>query len=92
MKQNYDFKRGDVVGFIFAQPGNDTTYLLLLGVDHEKDTATAWDLGFEMEVDLQLARIWKASERELDSGLWKNSVVKTQRQMADEARAKFGIS
>ena len=63
---SYQFAEGDVVGYIYAQPGNDTTYLVLTEVRDED--ASAWDCTFDMSVEsVRLERIWKASDRELDS-------------------------
>ena len=59
---------GDVVGFVYAQPGNDTTYMLVESIDG--DRANCWDVGFEMPVaNVELSKLWKASERELQSSI-----------------------
>jgi hypothetical protein len=89
-----NFKRGDVAGYVFAQPGNDTTFVLLTEVRDED--ADAWDLMFEMEVnDLKLDKLWPASDREMESSTMfiggDRSGSFSVRQLADEYRNKMGI-
>jgi hypothetical protein len=60
-----ELKKDDVVGFIFAQPGNDRTYMLINDV--RDDEVDAWDLVFDMPVTaIKTKHLWLASERELD--------------------------
>ena len=89
-----NLKRGDVAGYVFAQPGNDTTYLLLTEV--RADDADAWDLMFDMEIKaVKLSCLWAASERELESRTTfmggKRSGSFSVQQLADEARKKLGL-
>jgi hypothetical protein len=82
---------GSVVGLVYAQPGNDVTYLLVLRI--EGDKAIMWDVAFGIEVSCNVDRLWAATERELDStisfgpGTGRTGSY-TIRQLADEARAR----
>lgn len=86
-------KIGDIVGMVYAQPGNDVTYLLVRGI--EGDTAALYDVMFEFEVRCRVDRLWIATEHELDSTVGfsggKRSGSYTIRQLADEARAKYKL-
>lgn len=63
-----EIKVGDVVGIVFAQPGNDTTYMLVERIDSDK--ARCWDVCFGMEVkDVEVSRLWLATERELQRAI-----------------------
>lgn len=63
---NDNFSAGDIVGYVFAQPGNDTTFLLLTEVRQED--ASAYDITFDFALDsVPLEDIWHASEQELES-------------------------
>ena len=59
-------KKGDIVGYVFAQPGNDTTYLVL--TDVRETDVTAWDIVFCIELEsVRWDCLWLATERELQS-------------------------
>jgi hypothetical protein len=64
-----EIKRGDFVGFIFAQPGNDTTYMVVRSVSDGK--AICYDPFFNVELPVDLDRLWLASDAELDRDYWK---------------------
>jgi hypothetical protein len=88
--RNEPKKVGDVCGYIFGQPGNDVTYLLILNIKGDK--ADCWDLPFDMEVkNIDLNSMWIASDRELDSGADFHTDKRrghfTYRQLAREKRA-----
>ena len=86
------FKSGDVVGFIFGQPGNDTTYIVLTAV--RSNDADGWDLFFNMKLTgLKLSKLWFATERELNiSGVFApGRPVASVRQLAEEARQRLGV-
>lgn len=88
-------KRGDVVGFVFAQPGNDTTYMVL--TDVRAENADAWDLSFDMEVKaLKLDKLWAARESEMNSRIsfadGKRSGTFSVHQLAKKAKKKLGVS
>ncbi len=57
-----DFKKGDFVGFIFAQPGNDTTHMVVLETGEKM---RCWDVWFDFEICIAPERLWHLSEREL---------------------------
>ena len=59
-----DFKIGDFVGFVFAQPGNDTTQLVVIGVDGDK--IKCWDVWFDFEISIAPDRLWILTEREME--------------------------
>lgn len=85
---------GDVVGYIFGQPGNDTTYLVLTDV-READ-ASAYDCTFDFTLEsVRLDQVWRATERELDSSIGFQTNRRTGsysvRQLAEEAKAKLGL-
>jgi hypothetical protein len=87
-----NFKRGDVVGFVFGGPGPDITYLLITAV--REDEADMWDLTFEFEVTrIKLEHLWIATEKELDRSMRarEHKESATIRELAKEARDKFGI-
>jgi hypothetical protein len=82
---------GDVLAFVFAQPGNDTTYLLVESIEGQK--ATCWDLMFWMAVaDIDISELRKASEHELQSsftcGLPRHPGTFTVQQAANERAAQ----
>lgn len=63
-----NLKRGDVAGYVFAQPGNSTTYLLLTQVrEHDADV---FDLFFNRPMkSVELSKLWPATEQEMQSGV-----------------------
>ena len=90
-----NIKPGDICGFIYAQPGNDTTYVIVKGVDG--DMAEVHDITFfDVAFKTRVSELWKASEEELDQGYqgtmyeaaWPRT---TNRQLAAKARARFGF-
>ena len=86
------FKSGDVVGFVFGQPGNDTTYIVLTAV--RANDADGWDLFFDMKLtELKLSKLWLATERELDiRGVFATGKPATSvRKLADDARQRLGV-
>ena len=82
------FMKGDVVGMVYAQPGNDVTYLVL--TDIREIDATGWDFtwgngGFEIK-NIKLSKIWKATEQELQMtiGFDGGRRILSIRQLSDE--------
>ena len=57
-----EFKVGDFVGFIYAQPGNDTTYMVVIEV---RKKIKCYDPWFNDEVELDPNKLWHLSEKEL---------------------------
>ena len=57
-----EFKVGDFVGFIYAQPGNDTTYMVVIEV---RKKIKCYDPWFNDEVELDPNKLWHLSEEEL---------------------------
>ena len=87
-----NLKRGDLVGFVFGQPGNNTTYVLLTAV--RSDDADGWDLFFDMELKgLELSQLWVATERDLEiRGVFApGKPVASLRQLAEEVRQRLGL-
>jgi hypothetical protein len=63
-----NLKVGDAITFIYAQPGNDTTYGLVESIDLENKTIAFYDVFFELRVPvLSLGRdgVWLTTEKEL---------------------------
>lgn len=88
------FKVGDVAGYIFAQPGNDTTYLVVTEV--RENDVSAWDCTFDLMLKSVPTRaIWHASERELASGILKidgdSHRSYTIAELAAAAKLKLGF-
>jgi hypothetical protein len=94
MKQNFTFKPGDVVLKVYAMPGPDWTTILLTAVDHEKNTATGWDLGFEFEVDnLAMRSLHLATDRDLDATIVTfGGRTVSYRVLAEEAAKRLGLT
>jgi hypothetical protein len=63
-------------------------------VDHEKNTATGWDLGFEFEVDnLAMGRLHLATDRDLDATIVTfGGRTVSYRALAEEAAKRLGLS
>lgn len=83
-------KIGDFVGFVYAQPGNDVTWLVVTGIDGDK--VTGFDPAFEISVTADISRLWIASERELDVtiGHYKFGNT-TNRELLSKARERLII-
>jgi len=64
------FKKGDAVGFVYAQPGNDTTSLVVLEDSQEGKKVRCWDLWFQFEIEVDASRLWLLSDSEQDSSVW----------------------
>ena len=85
------FKRGDVTGYVYAQPGNDTTYLVLTEV--RQSDCSALDVLFDMPLkSVKLASLWHASETELDSTVAVANSTFTVRQLAEKAIRNMGMT
>lgn len=75
------FSAGDVVGMVFAWPGNDTTFLVVKEVDGRR--VRFFDLFFEFEGTVEkLENLWLATEKDLDSRFGKNGDTVTVRELA----------
>lgn len=70
-----EIKIGDMVGHVFAQPGNDTTYGVVTGIREE--TFDLHDLTFGHESTVKKNRAWKATrkERQQSIGRMRNGVL-----------------
>jgi len=85
MKNTTEFKNGDIVGFTYAGPGPDVTYLVL--TDVRETDATGFDLFAKFEIkSIKLTDIWKASEIGLETtiGSGKGGRIYSVRQLADD--------
>lgn len=85
-----EVKVGDVVEFIFGQPGNDATYILVESIDG--DTIKGYDLCFEMPIDIPLSRAWKIDPEKEAEKRWgsMNHGSTNAKIEADKRRAAAG--
>jgi hypothetical protein len=100
MTEVTDLKKGDFVGFVFGQPGNDTTYLVVMqdapmaeaNPNPDLDKVKCYDIWFDFEIEIRRGRLFHLSEKNLaeSNSHYKYGVV-TARERLEHVKATMCV-